>query len=86
MEDECGKFLTLFCRPTSTKLVLHSSIARMSVHPYVEGARQFVDDNCGDDCDGQVKRVAARFGLIGEAGELSNSVTDSGGTRLAGTR
>ena len=24
-----------------------------------EGARQFVDDNCGDDCDGQVKRVAA---------------------------
>ena len=33
--------------------------------------QQFVEDNCpGDDCDGQVTRGCARFGLIGAAGEL----------------
>jgi uncharacterized protein (DUF927 family) len=37
--------------------------------------QQFVGDNCpGDDCDGQVKRGCARFGLIGVAGELVTSL------------
>jgi len=32
---------------------------------------QFVEDQCPGECDGQVKRVAARFGLIAAAGELA---------------
>lgn len=37
-------------------------------------AQQFVDDNCPGDCDGQVKRVAARFGLIAAAGEIATAL------------
>jgi putative DNA primase/helicase len=37
--------------------------------------RQFVEDQCpGAECDGQVKRVASRFGLIAAAGELAASL------------
>jgi putative DNA primase/helicase len=37
--------------------------------------QQLVEDNCpGDDCDGQVKRGCARFGLIGVTGELVTSL------------
>jgi len=32
---------------------------------------QFVAENCGEGADGQVKRVASRFGLIAAAGELA---------------
>jgi putative DNA primase/helicase len=43
--------------------------------------QQFVEDNCpGDDCDGQVKRGCARFGLIGVAGELVTSLDAWGGS------
>ncbi len=32
---------------------------------------RFIQQNCGKDADGQVSRVAARFGLIAAAGELA---------------
>jgi putative DNA primase/helicase len=35
---------------------------------------QFVAEQCGEDADGQVKRVAYRFGLIAAAGELATSL------------
>ena len=33
--------------------------------------QDFVDDQCADNADGQVKRVACRFGLIAAAGEIA---------------
>jgi putative DNA primase/helicase len=35
---------------------------------------QFVLESCPGDCDGQVKRVAERFGLVAAAGELATSL------------
>jgi len=35
---------------------------------------QFVLDSCPADCDGQVKRVAERFGLVAAAGELATGL------------
>jgi putative DNA primase/helicase len=41
-----------------------------------DSIRQFVNDHCPDaDCDGQVKRVASRFGLIAAAGELAANLS-----------
>lgn len=40
-----------------------------------ESIQRFVDDACSHDgCDGQVKRVAGRFGLMAYAGELAISL------------
>ena len=35
---------------------------------------EFLEEEVGKDADGQVRRVAARFGLIGSAGEMSTAI------------
>jgi len=39
-----------------------------------EAVAQFVAEQCGEDADGQVRRVAYRFGLIAAAGEMAISL------------
>ena len=56
------------CRTFLTIITANYDEVAEGVKQYIE---QFIDDHCQADADGQVRRVAQRFGLFAAAGELA---------------
>lgn len=69
LRGACGKYYGVACRKFIEAIAPELDDAASSVK---DEAQRFVDYNCpGDRFDGQVKRVASRFGLIAASGEIA---------------